>query len=101
MGNLCFRNDTNASITVINKNPLSKNIVDVVTDDDDSKTIVLNEHLINEMPSLPTNLNEFGIIGTSLLGVFTESFQIKLSLAAPIEMAMRCLCGLAVFYSKV
>ena len=104
MGNLCLRSNTALSNTVLSSNPLRSNTVEVANDDDDCKSEVsnvLSEQLISEMPAIPTNLNEFGVIGTSLLCVFTDSFQINLSLAAPIEMAMRCLCGLAVFYSKV
>ena len=103
MGNWCIKSENLKTSEFIKaNNPL---FIDD-TGDDDSKiedVEVLSEELVQRMPSLPTNLEvqEFSRLGSSLMEVFTESFKLNISMTAPVEMALRCLCGLAVYYSKV
>ena len=105
MGNLCIKSESLKTSEFKTTNPL-KSVTDVTGDDDDSKIGVvelLSEESVRRMPSLPTNLEvqDFSRLGSSLMAVFTDSFKLNISMTAPIEMALRCLCGLAVYYSKV
>ena len=99
MGYLCFKSESSKTT-----NPL-KSVTDVTGDDDSKIGVVelLSEESVRRMPSLPTNLEvqDFSRLGSSLMAVFTDSFKLNISMTAPIEMALRCLCGLAVYYSKV
>ena len=117
MGNLCTKNKS-SNISEFKGNPLNKSInvnEDVIIEvngdvnkdlngDDDSTCEVLevlSEELVNQIPPIPSNLKEFSQVSSSLMAVFIDNFKIKINISAPIEMALRCLCGLAIFYSKV
>jgi hypothetical protein len=112
MGNCCIKSElSNISVSEFKDNPLNKSIKDDVNnravneeEDDDIKNDiieVISDELVSKIPSPPSNLEELSNAGCTLMAVFTDSFKLKISLTAPIEMALRCLCGLAIMYSKV
>ena len=101
MGN-CNGKSSNKAIDVNNLEVNLEPNRDVDVDNDSKCDIieVLSDELLNQIPSPPSNLEEFSTLGSSLMTVFIDSFKLKISITASIEMAMRCLCGLAIFYSK-
>ena len=98
-----------SSIKAIEVNNLYVNLelnrdVNIDDNDDDCKYDIIevfSDELLKQLPPPPSNLKEFSTFGSSLMTVFIDSFKLKISITVSIEMALRCLCGLAVFYSKV
>ena len=102
MGNCNGKSPNNKNINM-NINQEDVNRADVNEDDDIKNDIfeVLSDELVSQIPAPPSNLEALSNAGCTLMAVFTDSFKLKISITAPIEMALRCLCGLAILYSKV
>jgi len=103
MGNCHGKSSNNNNNNNNNNNDNFNRAVNEEEDDDikNDNIEVISDELVSQIPSPPSNLEELSNTGCTLMAVFTDSFKLKISLTAPIEMALRCLCGLAIMYSKV